>query len=180
MRSGYDFPDPASLASQVRQLQNSLNEQNAQELRAALPAAWHVRTPDGDYSVSTAPLRELLDASSSKVGRSAQITDARKWLAYLADQLEGYAGAAATSSKARTNLRHILARPEFAGDGPPSAWDRFRERITANIVRLLARLFVFAREHPLVAALSSGSPLRALSGCSAFGSSVCGVATDTT
>lgn len=139
-RSDVNFADTASLVSQLRQLQHSLNGQNVAGLRAGLPLAWRVRTPDGDYAISTGPLQGFCDRRS--------LTDAQIWLDQLATQLEAYNGSARPAPNARRNLQGILARPEFAGNGPPGAWDRFRERISAWIDEMLDRLLRVGRQHP--------------------------------
>ncbi len=139
-RSDFEFANTASLARQLRELQHSFTDQNPERLRATLPLAWRVRTPDGDYTISTAPLRDFLDRSL--------LNDAQTWLDQLAGQLEAYNGAGTPVLKVRANLQRILARPEFAGNGPPSAWDRFRERINAWIEDFLKRLLHLARQHP--------------------------------
>lgn len=135
-----EFPDPASLASELRNLQGSINQRNAREIRAALPSAWNVHTPEGNYSLSTERLRAALNQSPSS---------GKAWLNQMAGELEEYSEPARTTAGARTDLERILARPEFAGNGPPSAWDRFRERIAAWIEHWFRYLSNLARKDPL-------------------------------
>ena len=141
-----DFADASSLASELHRLEQSLNEKNIQELSDALPPAWYVQTNDGNYRISTAPLRAILDQASKN--RSSTVADGQKFLGYLAVQLEAYSGVGPSISGARENLERILARPEFAGNGPPSAWDRLRERIAAWVNGWMKRVFELVREYP--------------------------------
>jgi hypothetical protein len=127
-------PDPAALASELRRLGTELAEGKEAAVRAALPEAWEVSTASGTYSLSTAPLRDLLEK---------QPDGARKWLEYLARKLDGYSAASRVPGDVRAKLDRILARREFAGIGPPSAWELLRERIGAWIARMLQRFFEF-------------------------------------
>ena len=69
--------------------------------------------------------------------------DAKAWLEYLAAHLDGFSRATDTPRNARAKLDRILARREFAGIGPPSAWELLRERIAAWMADLLRRIFEF-------------------------------------
>ena len=137
--------EPAALASRLRQMEGSLDAKNASPTRAALPSAWRARTSEGDYSISTAPLAAFLDARS--------VADARTWLDRLATQLDSYGGPDVHSSAAQAQLGRILARPEFAGNAPPSAWQRFWARVFARIERWIKSLFALAGAHPTASAL---------------------------
>jgi hypothetical protein len=135
-----DFPDPASLGAELRALQHSVSEENAQQFSAALPPAWHVHTLDGDYSISTAPLRALLNGSSVKTGRNSPVPDAQTWLSAVAEQLDTYADPPPPST-ARADIRQILSRPEFTRDGSEEQWDRIGRRIAALIANWMRGLF---------------------------------------
>jgi hypothetical protein len=124
--------DPAALAGELRRLDAELAQGKEAAVRAALPAAWEVNTSNGTYRISTAPLRDLLEKRPG---------EAKEWLAFLATQLEGYSAASRIPANARARLDRILSRREFAGIGPPSAWELLRERVAAWIARLLQRLF---------------------------------------
>ena len=112
------------------------------ELRDELPKSWTVSTPERTYSISTEPLRNQLTALSSEA--------AHEWVAHLAAEVEASSGPAAESvAQARSELDHILARQEFRGVGPPSAWDLFRQRMAAWLERLLMKLFGSIGAHPI-------------------------------
>lgn len=140
---------PASLAGELRQLEHSLSPQTASEIRAALPSAWQVQTPEGDYAIATAPLRGLLDRHAASVNRlrgpsERALVDAKSWLDHLASQLNSYAGAVPQATATRAALEHILAQPEFAGAAPPNAWERFWTRVYAQLAAWLNRVFAFS------------------------------------
>jgi hypothetical protein len=138
---------PASLAAELRGLQSVLGDRSGPQARA-LPAAWEVETPERRYSISTEPLRKLLEAARADKSDS-NIRQAKAWLGMLAQQLEGFDAAAPVSSAgARAKLSRILARREFAGAGPPSPLEQLRQRIAAWIQRLLARIFSVIAAHP--------------------------------
>ena len=143
-----DFPDPASLGAELQALQRSLHEDNARQLGGALPPAWRVQTPDGDYSISTAPLRALLDRPPSKTGRNSSVADAQTWLAGLAAQLDAYAGPPPPTSTAQKDVRQILNRPEFARAASPAAWEHFRRRIAAFVTNWMRRVFDITHKYP--------------------------------
>jgi hypothetical protein len=102
-----------------------------------LPDVWQVQTADGVFSISTAPLKALIKNDPPK---------APMWLNHLARQLEGYSSSGPRAD-ARVALKRILARPEFAGNGPPNAWERFRQRVFAWIGRWLGRFFTAMGGH---------------------------------
>jgi hypothetical protein len=134
-------PDPQALAAQLRQIQSDLDSKGAPAVLAGLPSTWDVATPGRPYSISTEPLRSLLV--------SGEIREAKAWLDQVAQQLESFAKAPSEAvPNARGTLDRILARPEFAGVRPPSAWDLFRERVVAWIASLIQKLFGFAAQHP--------------------------------
>jgi hypothetical protein len=133
--------DPRGMAAQLRETQADLASKGASAVLSSLPATWDVATPERRYSITTEPLRSLLV--------SAETREAQAWLDQVAQQLEAFSSApAAAVANARGTLDRILARPEFAGVRPPSAWDLFRERVVAWIAALIQKLFGFAAQHP--------------------------------
>lgn len=129
--------NPASLAAELRQLQ----EQTRAGHTITFPPAWDVETAGGEYSISSQPLRAILDSTEKK--------QAAEWLDHLAQTLEESAEpATGSASSARAKLDRILARREFAGVAPPGAWDLFLQRVAAWIRDLLDRIFGFVRQYP--------------------------------
>lgn len=129
-----EFANPEVLAGTLRELSHSLEAGNAPKF----PDVWQVQTADGVFSISTAPLKALMRYDPAR---------APTWLDHLARQLEQY-DSPASRADARPALKRILARPEFAGNGPPSAWERFRERVLAWIGRWVGRFFAAMGGHP--------------------------------
>lgn len=127
--------DPASLAAELRHLGAQIDQGQAASVLAALPPAWEVDTGSGRHNISTAPLRKLLMKPATDAGR------AKAWLEYLAAHLDGFATAPRAPRDASAKLERILARREFAGIGPPSAWELLRQRIAAWVQNLLRRIF---------------------------------------
>lgn len=138
---------PRSLAAELRGLQSVLGDRSGAQARA-LPSAWDVETPERRYSISTEPLRTLLEAARRDKSDSS-IRQAKAWLGMLAQQLEGFETAARVSSAgARARLDRILAGHEFAGAGPPSPLELLRRRIAGWIQKVLQRIFGAMAEHP--------------------------------
>jgi hypothetical protein len=129
--------DPASAATELRRLGQQLNDGKQASVLAALPLAWEVATPTGKYTVSSAPLRTLLENPAKNT------SEAKAWLEYLAAHLDGFSMTSQTPRDARRSLERILARSEFAGVGPPSAMELLRLRIIAWFAALLQRIFAF-------------------------------------
>jgi hypothetical protein len=144
--SGDTIHDAASFIAELHHLavllkrKPSTNEMAA--LRDTLPRHWTVSTPERIYLISSEPLQNQLTALSSE--------KARVWVERLAAEIEGYSVAVpAGSSQARAELDRILARSEFAGVRPPSAWELFRQRIAAWVDRMLMKLFEGIGRHPI-------------------------------
>jgi hypothetical protein len=125
--STVEYPNPAALAGGVRELSHALQSGHSPRV----PDVWRVKTGDGTFSISSAPVKRLLAKDPA---------GAQTWLNHLAQQLNQY-NSPGLRADPRTVLNRILARPEFAGNGPPSAWERFRQRLFAWIARWLRRLF---------------------------------------
>src|SRR5580704_13137531 len=130
---------PAELANELKQIESGLDS-TPPSLPPSLPDQWDVGTSEGRYSIPTEPLQALLS------GR--RIPLARQWIEPLAAQLEAYSkGTPESASIAREHLNKILARREFSGVHPPSAWDLFRDRVAAWIIRIVQRLLAAASQY---------------------------------
>jgi len=101
-------------------------------LRNSLPGAWTVATAQGQYSISTEPLRKLLTRSSRE--------QALDWVNHLKEELSAFSQPGANSAP-RGELDKILARPEFGAARPPTQWELLRQRIFAWLERLLLKIF---------------------------------------
>jgi hypothetical protein len=135
---------PEDLAMQLRGIAADLDSKGAGGVLTEIPLAWDVATSEHRYSISTEPLRTLL-----KSAEADDIREAKRWLDALAQQLDSFSKAPAQSQpNARSTLNRILARPEFRGVHPPTAWELFRQRVAAWIGSLIERLFGFAAQHP--------------------------------
>nr|AEQ20313.1 hypothetical protein [uncultured bacterium CSLG10] len=140
---------PASLALELRRVKRTLQESGDAQALPALPLAWQVETPDRSYSISSEPLPVLLARQTDPKEQARNNVKAAAWLDHLADYLEGSGTAFAGSrSQERTELTRILARPEFAGNAPPTRWDLFQQRVLTWIREMLDRIFSFAAQHP--------------------------------
>lgn len=133
--------DPASLAAELRRLEHAV--QVGQTLD--LPPEWSIEAAGAKYSISSEPLRDLLQKEPGSPKATA-------WLERLATRLDGFS-APLQKPNARANLDRILSRREFAGVAPPGPWQRFRDRVLAFFRRLLNRLFDIATEHPTGSAI---------------------------
>ena len=148
--------DPVAFSSELRRLGAALEEKNISQeaiaaFRNALPGRWRVEGAGRQYEISSAPLRALLEsAEKDATQRSARAGEAREWLAALAEHVEGYAAEEpAGATAARPVLEEILRRPEFASVRPPNAFDKFKEWLGYQILRLLRRLFGSLGRHPM-------------------------------
>ncbi|MGB8322017.1 MAG: DUF4129 domain-containing protein [Candidatus Acidiferrum sp.] len=114
-------------------------------LRDALPAYWTVRTPDGSYTISSEYLKvQLLSGNSD---------DAKLWVDHMIGEARGYSEALLRAKKttgdAHRELDKILGGSEFAAVHPPSAWDTFRQRLSAWMLRMLGKLFGGMARYPI-------------------------------
>jgi Domain of unknown function (DUF4129) len=142
-KANYDSPSFVSelrRISQVLEKHPSTNEMA--ELRDSLPRNWSVSTKEQTYSISSEPLRnELTSLSTAK----AQI-----WIERMTAEVEGASAKyPPESAAARAELDRILARPEFGAVRTPSAWELFRQRLSAWLARLLMKLFGGIGRHPI-------------------------------
>jgi len=140
--------DIASFADELHRLSRALGNHPSKnqmgELRDSLPKRWSVTTSDGAYSISTQRLRNELTSLSA--------ADAKLWVDNLAKEVGSYSTTATTvaeNNAARTKLNAILARKEFAGVAPPSAWEILKQRVRLWILRQLLSLFEAVQRHPI-------------------------------
>jgi hypothetical protein len=114
-------------------------------LRDALPAYWMVRTQDGSYTISSEYLKGQLLSEKSD--------DAKWWVDHVIGEARGYSEALLRAKKttgdAHRELDKILGGSEFAAVHPPSAWDLFRQRLSAWMLRMLGKLFGGMARYPM-------------------------------
>ncbi len=144
---------PRELSAQLSAIEKLLEDKPSKDqyadLQRALPSDWQIRTPERTYSVSTQPLRRILNPE--------QLDDARAYIATLRAEL----GSSATrnsddtqrATSARSDLDKILAEPRFHQVHKPSAWDLLRQRINAWLERQIRKLLDAASRHPMGAKL---------------------------
>ncbi len=145
-----------SFAQQLRDFQSSLRAtpETAPDIVAfvrALPAGWNVSTPDGDFRVSSAPLRDLLaSAASDPSTRTVKIQQAQRWLAELETEVAADdASGGLPDARARAQLTSILSRSEYNHVQKTSVTDWLRQKIWNWLTRLFESLSIRATRHPL-------------------------------
>ena len=111
---------------------------------AALPEQWAVSTPQGNYTISSKPLRDLI----AQKPRGSGLPQAKEWLAHLAAHLDGSGVTPRASGNANQELTKILSRREFEGVRPPSQRELLQERIRNWLGRFFQRLFGFVVQYP--------------------------------
>jgi Domain of unknown function (DUF4129) len=136
----------SALTDELGRISASLRENATPEkmagLACTLPGQWTVSTNERSYTISTRYLREQLSSGSQE--------NASAWVRNLRSQLASYSSTASgNTANARAELDQILGGPEFAAVRPPSAWDLFRQRVSAWFARLLARLFRTLERYPI-------------------------------
>ncbi|MGB6429192.1 MAG: DUF4129 domain-containing protein [Candidatus Acidiferrales bacterium] len=136
--------DATSFAAELRRLQsasaqNSSTPGEITRLRTSLPDEWNVKTTDGNYEISTAPLAALLKKAEQDPAHSAaHLQDASEWLDAEARQVESYTAANSNSgANAGAALSEILARREFRGVGTASAREMFQQRLQEWLERIV-------------------------------------------
>ena len=136
--------DLAGLQQDLRRISGLLaknpSDLQLNAIRNSLPSAWAVSTPQGQYSISTEPLRTLLFRSSRE--------RAQQWVAHLQNEITASAQPGANSAP-RTALDKILARPEFGAARPPTQWELLRRRIIAWLGDLLMKIFGSIARYPV-------------------------------
>lgn len=147
---------PAAFASELHHINDSLRQTKGTRgelsaIRARLPVKWQVNAADHQYEISTEPLRSLLsDAERNPAHQAARVSDAEVWLAHLEDQVGDYSQLATQKdSGARKQLDAILQRREFAAVGPPSEWEKLKQKMYAWLFRMIEKLLTQIGKHPL-------------------------------
>jgi Domain of unknown function (DUF4129) len=152
------YPDASSFVAELERIGNAIEEEKANPaglaaLGKSLPSQWEINTGERHYSLSAAPLGELLfDAGREKnaQGIAAKAAEGAAWTFDLANQVKAYAGARTGNGlSARPSLERILSRREFGSARGPSAWDLFRQRANRWIEVLLLRLFRQIGRYPM-------------------------------
>jgi hypothetical protein len=146
--------DASSFAAELRRLQSAIGKdqstpQQIAQVRDSLPGQWDVKTADGDYQISSQPLRSLLArAEKDPAQRQKLIADANQWLDEEAAQVESYAKTGSDNDPgAHAALAEILMRREFSGLRTASARDLLRDRINAWIERIFEWIFGHIGRH---------------------------------
>lgn len=139
--------DPLTVAAEVRRLETQLDQGDTAPVLAMLPAQWDVSTPEGNYAISSKPLRDLIDAEVQN-RRGSSSPQVKAWLEHLAAHLEGSAAVRRSAANASQELTRILSRREFEGVGPPTQWDLLQERFRDWLGKFFERLFRFVAQYP--------------------------------
>lgn len=139
--------DPLTVAAEARRLETQLDQGDIAQVLATLPAQWGISTPEGSYTISTQPLRDLI-AAQVQTPRGDNLLQAKAWLEHLAAHLDGSSVELRSADIANQELTRILARREFEGVGPPTQWELLQERIRIWLGRFFERLFGFVAQYP--------------------------------
>ena len=139
--------DPLAVAAEARRLETQLDQGDIAPFLATLPARWEISTPEGSYTISTQPLRDLI-AAQAQYPRGESLLQARAWLEHLAVHLDGSSVAPRSANTANQELNRILSRREFEGVGPPTQWELLQGRIRTWLGRFFERLFGFVAQYP--------------------------------
>jgi hypothetical protein len=138
---------PRELSSQLsqldRQLKNKPSKEQFGDLQRALPSDWLIQTPDRTYSVSTQPLRRLLNPDN--------LDHARAYIATLRHQLDTGETLVPAASNARAELDRILANSRFHQVRQPSTWELWRQRVNAWLARQVLKFIQAISRHPVSA-----------------------------
>jgi len=132
---------PVELHKISTSLEKGASTQKLDELRESLPREWNVSTSEREYAISSDFLRNQLHSGSRE--------DAKAWVDNLESEVGSYSTQQPSGTNARAELEHILAGPEFNSVRPPTAWDRFRQRLAAWIERFLVWLFRGLARYPI-------------------------------
>ncbi len=137
--------DLPSFTKELQELSDSFEDPSPEEMaemRSRLPASWTLRTSEGDYVISSAPLDKALEEGDS-VG-------AQDWTDHVLAEVRGYdEGRSSSNANARQELDKILGSSEFAAVHPPSAWDLFRQRLSAWLERMMGKIFSGLERYPI-------------------------------
>jgi hypothetical protein len=152
------YLDAASFAGELRRIGSAIAKEKTNPaglavLRKSLPSRWQVATGDQHYTLSAAPLSDLLrEAEKGKDAKttSAKAGEAAEWAFDVADQAKGYAGGQPDGGKSvRTSLEKILSRREFGGAKAPTRLELFRQRVIREIESLLVRIIESIGRYPI-------------------------------
>lgn len=136
--------DASAAAAEVRRIEGQLDRGEITPVLGELPVQWSVSTPEGNFTISSQPLRDLI----AQTPRGSGLPQAKEWLEHLAAHLEGSGVAPRSSGNANQELTRILSRREFDGVRPPSQWELLQERIRNWLGRLFLRIFGFVVQYP--------------------------------
>ena len=136
--------DASVVAAELRRIEGQLNRGEIAPVVATLPLQWTVSTPEGSYTISTKPLRDLIAQNP----RGSGLPQAKEWLEHLAAHLEGSGVTPRSAGNASQELTRILSRREFDGVRPPSQWELLQERIRNWLGKFFQRLFGFVAQYP--------------------------------
>jgi Domain of unknown function (DUF4129) len=136
---------PGALSEQLKKISEQLagrpSKEHFGDVQHSLPSDWQIQTPQRTYSVSTQALRRLLNPDN--------LDDARAYIATLRQQLDTVDGAAPTTVDARPALDKILADSRFHAVRQPSAWELWRQRVNAWLLRQVQKLVLAVARHPI-------------------------------
>ena len=136
--------DASEVAAEMRRLEAQLDRGEIAPALGDLPAQWAVSTAEGNYTISSKQLRDLI----AQTPRGSGMPQAKAWLEHLAAHLEGSSVTPGASGKAGQELTRILSRREFEGVRPPSQWELLQQRIRNWLGSFFQRLFGFAAQYP--------------------------------
>jgi hypothetical protein len=139
---------PLALEQYIQALDDSLatahklkdEPQKADDLLKALPSAWQVQADGKSFEISTETIRRDLGAWQNKPD-SASLERIVQHLETLRYQAGAYEMPAPDLSSRRALLNSILARSEFRSVHGQTWMDRFKQRLTAWLIKLLGRAF---------------------------------------
>jgi hypothetical protein len=143
--AGHNY-DVASFVAELRRLNVELQKKPSanglKEFRDTLPPAWIVVSPERAYSISTKPLRDQLNGSSTE--------NAVSWLEHVQLEIEASQRAEGPPlADAHAHLNKILASRGFEGVRPPTYFELLRERVNAWLQRMFLKLFSGLSRHPI-------------------------------
>jgi hypothetical protein len=143
-----ESPAPLTLAQYIQALDDSLaavraikgDPQRAADLAQSLPAAWKVEVDGKIFEISTEGIRRGLGAWQKKP-ETPGLDLILQHLETLRYQAAGYETPAPQTASRRSLLNDILARSEFRNVHGQTWLDRFKQRLTELLIRLLGRMF---------------------------------------
>lgn len=146
---GYELTSvPLTLAQYIQALDDSLaavrdikgDPQRAAWLAQNLPATWKVEADGRSFEVSTESIRRDLGAWQKKP-KTEGLDLILQHLETLRYEAEAYGTPTPEIASRRVLLNGILARGEFRNVHGQTWLDRFKQRLTELLIRLLGRMF---------------------------------------